>query len=177
MGIKSLDLTSNAAFEQFIKDTSYSTYKSGFLIYRWRMKLTSIKLESVIPGIGTITDLVMVERGTGGIGEKLKVVGTKGEYMITGQGQIRTMLADPTQTIVRADGSYLRNSTTLPSAFIHIDNLGSENGVTTFRIWGGGYGHGVGMSQNGAQGMAKAGKTYEEILHKFYTDVEIREVK
>lgn len=176
-GDQKLDLTSNAAFEQFIKDTSYSTYESGFSLYRWRMKLTSTKLESVIPGIGTITDLVMVERGTGGIGEKLKVVGTKGEYMITGQGQIRTMLADPTQTIVRADGSYLRNSTTLPSAFIHIDNLGSENGVTTFRIWGGGYGHGVGMSQNGAQGMAKAGKTYEEILHKFYTDVEIREVK
>lgn len=176
-GDQTLDLTSNEAFEKFIKDTSYSTYESGFSLYRWRMKLTSTKLESVIPEIGTITDLVMVERGTGGIGEKLKVVGTKGEYMITGQGQIRTMLADPEQTIVRADGSYLRDSTTLPSAFIHIDNLGSENGVTTFRIWGGGYGHGVGMSQNGAQGMAKAGKTYEEILHKFYTGVEIREVK
>ncbi len=36
-----------------------------------------------------------------------------------------------------------------------------------------GYGHGVGLSQNGANGMAKHGSTYEEILHHFYRDVEI----
>lgn len=176
-GDQTLDLTTNAAFEAFIKDTSYATYETGFALYRWRMKLTSTKLESVIPGIGTITDMVMIERGTGGIGSKLKVIGTQGEYIIQGQSQIRVLLGDPEQTIVRADGTYLRGSTTLPSAFIHIDNLGQENGVTTFRIWGGGYGHGVGLSQNGAQGMAKTGKTYTEILKKFYTGVEIQDVK
>jgi len=36
-----------------------------------------------------------------------------------------------------------------------------------------GYGHGVGMSQWGANGMAKAGKTYEEILKHYYTGVTI----
>lgn len=176
-GNQTLDLTNNATFETFIKDKSYATYETGFSLYRWRMKLTSTKLESVIPGIGTITDMKMIERGTGGIGKRLKVIGTAGEYVIEGQSQIRVLLGDPEQVIVRADESYLRGSTTLPSAFIHIDNLGQENGVTTFRIWGGGYGHGVGMSQNGAQGMAKAGMNYEEILKKFYTGVEIAEVK
>ena len=34
-----------------------------------------------------------------------------------------------------------------------------------------GYGHGVGLSQNGANGMAKHGSTYDEILHHYYTDV------
>jgi len=36
-----------------------------------------------------------------------------------------------------------------------------------------GDGHGVGMSQYGAQGMARAGKTYEEILTHYYTGVEL----
>lgn len=41
--------------------------------------------------------------------------------------------------------------------------------ITTY-----GYGHGVGMSQWGANGMAKNGSTYIEILKHYYTDVEIR---
>ena len=39
-----------------------------------------------------------------------------------------------------------------------------------------GYGHGVGMSQTGADSLAKQGKTYEEIIHHFYTDVEIKDI-
>jgi stage II sporulation protein D len=36
-----------------------------------------------------------------------------------------------------------------------------------------GYGHGVGMSQTGADAMAKQGSKYEEIIHHYYTGVEI----
>ena len=36
-----------------------------------------------------------------------------------------------------------------------------------------GYGHGVGMSQTGADSLAKEGKNYEDIIHHFYTNVEI----
>lgn len=36
-----------------------------------------------------------------------------------------------------------------------------------------GYGHGVGMSQYGANGMAKEGKSYKDIIHHYYQDVEI----
>ena len=39
-----------------------------------------------------------------------------------------------------------------------------------------GYGHGVGMSQTGADTMAKEGKNYEDIIHHFYTDVEIKDI-
>jgi stage II sporulation protein D len=39
-----------------------------------------------------------------------------------------------------------------------------------------GYGHGVGMSQYGANGMAKEGKTYKEIVQYYYQGVEISEV-
>ena len=40
-----------------------------------------------------------------------------------------------------------------------------------------GYGHGVGMSQTGADSLAKQGKNYEEIIKHFYTGVEITEIK
>lgn len=36
-----------------------------------------------------------------------------------------------------------------------------------------GYGHGVGMSQTGADSMAKAGSNYQDIIKHFYTGVEI----
>ena len=39
-----------------------------------------------------------------------------------------------------------------------------------------GYGHGVGMSQTGADSLAKQGKNYEEIIHHFYTGVEIQDI-
>ena len=41
----------------------------------------------------------------------------------------------------------------------------------TFSVTG--YGHGVGMSQYGANAMAKEGKTYEEILTWYYTGIEL----
>ena len=39
-----------------------------------------------------------------------------------------------------------------------------------------GYGHGVGMSQTGADSLAKQGKNYEEIIHHFYSNVEIKDI-
>lgn len=39
-----------------------------------------------------------------------------------------------------------------------------------------GYGHGVGMSQYGANGMAKEGASYKEILKHYYTGVEIKKI-
>lgn len=39
-----------------------------------------------------------------------------------------------------------------------------------------GYGHGVGMSQTGADALAKEGKNYEEIIKHFYVGVEIVDI-
>lgn len=49
----------------------------------------------------------------------------------------------------------------------------SDNIIITTR----GYGHGVGMSQYGAEGMARAGYKYDEILKYYYTDVKIEKIK
>ena len=51
-------------------------------------------------------------------------------------------------------------------------DIGEE--VITFAVTG--YGHGVGMSQTGADALAKSGSNYEEIIKHFYAEVEIKEV-
>lgn len=97
---------------------------------------------------------------------------------INGEGQVRAKLGNPYMKITKNDGNVMKDIESLPSAYIAIENEGvDDNNITTFHIYGGGYGHGVGMSQNGAQAMAAEGKTYEEILRFFYNGVEIREAE
>ena len=49
----------------------------------------------------------------------------------------------------------------------------AEATAETVRFHVTGYGHGVGMSQYGANTLASEGKTWQEILHWYYTDVTI----
>lgn len=48
-----------------------------------------------------------------------------------------------------------------------------EENITFYVL---GYGHGVGMSQTGADSMAKLGNDYEDIIKHYYTGVEIKNV-
>ena len=52
--------------------------------------------------------------------------------------------------------------------------ISKEEGKIKFTVIG--YGHGVGMSQTGADALAKQGKTAEDIIHHFYQDVEIKQI-
>lgn len=51
--------------------------------------------------------------------------------------------------------------------------LAAPPGEASFVVSGRGYGHGVGMSQFGAYGMAKAGRSYDEILRHYYAGIEL----
>ncbi len=68
-------------------------------------------------------------------------------------------------------GVEIRTLFGLRSANFKIEMKGKN---ITFEVTG--YGHGVGMSQTGADSLAKQGKNYEEIIHHFYTDVEIKDI-
>lgn len=52
-------------------------------------------------------------------------------------------------------------------------STGGETVWGNFTIYGEGFGHGVGMSQSGAKGMAKAGYNYKQILQHYYTGVTV----
>lgn len=172
------ELRDNESFEKFIRDKDEETYDSTFPMYRWETKITNRSLEEKITGIGEIQALAVTERGTGGIAKKLKVYGSEGETVISGESQIRSTLGSTELVYKKNDGKTLTGWSNLPSAYIAIDETArdEESGLRTFTIWGGGYGHGVGMSQNGAQQMAREGMDYEDILTFFYDGVEIREL-
>jgi len=71
---------------------------------------------------------------------------------------------------VRIRGIQLRAMFGLRSAAVSVEMTGDEVTFTTM-----GYGHGVGMSQFGANIMAQNGMTYREILRAYYTGIEFAE--
>ncbi|MCI9177160.1 MAG: stage II sporulation protein D [Clostridia bacterium] len=68
-------------------------------------------------------------------------------------------------------GVEMRNLFKLRSANFKIK---IEKEEITFEVTG--YGHGVGMSQTGADSLAKQGKTYEDIIYHYYTGVKIKDI-
>lgn len=68
-------------------------------------------------------------------------------------------------------GREVREALSLNSTNFKIEKEDDRVKITTI-----GYGHGVGMSQYGADGMAKKGYGYEEILKHYYTGVEVKKI-
>ena len=81
-------------------------------------------------------------------------------------------------SILSASGT-IKGSETTKEQFIVMgkDNLSNypkkAPASGTYYFAGMGYGHGVGMSQSGAKGMAKAGYTYKEIIEHYYTGAKV----
>lgn len=171
-----LSFASEEAFASFIKKKNFPAYDASYPLYRWNFKTNGTIIASHVGGVGKITGVSVTERGPGGVAMKLLVKGSEGETTISGQNAIRSALGDASLTLTLMDGKTSDGWSLLPSGFLAIEETGTdEQGVVQFRVYGGGYGHGVGMSQNGAQGMAKAGMGYEEILKYFYDGVTIEE--
>ncbi|MFR4578854.1 MAG: hypothetical protein ACLT76_03650 [Clostridium fessum] len=146
-------------------------------MYRWKTTITNKKLQQKVDTIGEIQGIFVTSRGTGGIAQTVQIVEAREQD--TGKVRVRSGVSSAPESLVykKNDGTELTGWSTLPSAFFSVDETArdEEKDIRTFTIWGGGYGHGVGMSQNGAQEMAREGKNYEEILMFFYDGVEIRD--
>lgn len=69
------------------------------------------------------------------------------------------------------DGSSLSVGDMLPSAYFYVQPV--KDGIVLF---GGGLGHGIGMSQYGADGMAGRGADMREILDFYYKDVSLEQL-
>lgn len=125
--------------------------------------------DGTLGGFGAIRGITVAERSGAGAILTLKIQYEKGTVLVRSEYNIRLVLGACTDYIVYADGSKSEQVTMLPSAYCAIVSAG--DGALT--LYGGGYGHGIGMSQNAANGMAKAGMDYEQILHYFYNDIMI----
>ncbi len=140
--------------------------------YKWKAEVPAQSMAESISrytgkDIGALHTLEVTGRGPGDVAVQITAAGEKGSVTVETENKIRTALAGDYE-IERQDGSRSKCSRLLPSAFITIEKSGN-----TFIISGGGFGHGIGMSQNGANEMAKQGKAYKEILGLFYQGVTI----
>ncbi len=138
-------------------------------------------VEKPIESIGEIKDINVISRGDGGIITAIEVVAADKTIKIMGEYNIRFILKptgceNDTIEITKIDGSVSKNYSLIPSAFFVFDKVfDKNNNLSTIKVYGGGNGHGVGMSQNGAEELAKNGVSYQEILKYFYTGVEIEQ--
>lgn len=163
------------AFAAFItrKENKSLEEKDGW--YRWNVTLPVQVLfgRAEEEKIGIIEEITVLSRSKGGAVEKIRITGTNGSMEIHGEYEIRSFLSVEGYPVQKNDGTVSKEMDLLPSACFTIIPQKEKEKVTAFTFYGGGYGHGVGMSQNGAQHLAEQGKTYPEILNYFYQNIEI----
>lgn len=128
------------------------------------------KSKKSLKGFGAVTGVEVQKRGSSGAIQTLKIDFENGTALVKNEYNIRKVLGIALQEITYQDGSKGDNLTVLPSAYC---TLSYDSDKKTASATGGGFGHGIGMSQYGANGMAQAGCTYEEILQFFYHDIDI----
>lgn len=177
--MEQLNLTNEEIFRKFILEEPYETYDSGEIWYRWDVTVPVEQIaENVnkIQNIGKVTDLEVTERNEGGVVQKVLISGTKGTLEIEYEHAIRTALNGQGQMISRSYGKDTEGGAMLPSGFFVVDPVKEDGKLKGFRFRGGGFGHGAGMSQNGANHMAQKGRSYIEILNLFYTGTELSQI-
>ncbi|WP_243356439.1 SpoIID/LytB domain-containing protein [Bacillus litorisediminis] len=137
-------------------------------------------------GIGEFVDMYVAKRGDGGNIMELVIEGTTGTYKIVKEYNIRFTIRPSNaftggENVVlhrAAAGSTdytgtLNNYTILPSAFFGFE-MDEEKGVT---FYGGGNGHGVGMSQYGAYYLGTTlNYEYDRILTSYYPNMSLTDL-
>lgn len=114
--------------------------------------------------INEIKDIVVKQRGVSGKVVDLDIITDKQTYHIYKELTVRRI--------------FQKNGVSLPSANIVFENLFDTNKkLNKIVIYGGGFGHGVGMSQYGAGFMATSlHKPFDKILKRYYTGITISTV-
>lgn len=201
-GEEKLDLTEEKTFKNFISKDRIDTFDNESPWYRWQVKISTKNLKKTIDAglkkryeanpsliltkqedgsyksvpvdtVGTVKKISVSKRCTGGIVTELTIKGSKNTVKVLTEYNIRTLLAPLYSTIIRQDNSRVESLSLLPSAFFYLEEQKEGKKVTGYRFIGGGYGHGVGMSQNGAKAMLDDGYSCEEVLKHYYTGVTI----
>jgi stage II sporulation protein D len=134
---------------------------------RWEVKIQRKKLESTIRSttgvdIGDLKDITVIGRGPSGKAKSVKLTGSKNSVTVNRELNIRKQLSKPP---LYSGNFYIEKENT------------AKNGLSEYFIFkGAGFGHGAGMCQIGACGMAAKGKNYSEILDFYFTGAKIAEI-
>lgn len=194
------DLSGEKAFSSFIRRAP-SSLDDDSSWYRWSASIPAEKLrasiEKNLPGrcaanrtqiqvrqtdgsfksqeiskIGKLKGITVKTRGKGGVVSMVEIEGSEDTIRVFTEYNIRVLLGGKDVSYLRNDKKKVNGLSLLPSGFFCVEKKGDS-----FQFYGGGYGHGVGMSQNGANTMAKQGKSYRDILTFYFpgTTVASRE--
>ncbi|MCD8365615.1 MAG: hypothetical protein LUC83_07375, partial [Clostridiales bacterium] len=185
------------AFDAFQRDQGVEAYDSASRYFRWEAQLDMDSAQEEIKqalteevkkgsgkvevksndgagltdasNLGDYVNMSVEERNSAGIVTDLSIVFANGYADICHENTIRKILGLAMAGLTDKNGDSVYTLDMLPSAAISLEGSGNK----TCQVYGGGLGHGIGMSQYGADGMAQAGMGYEEILELFFPGTEI----
>ena len=166
------ELPSVTALLDDLRTPTWTGAYGGFhSLHRWSYTWTMAQMSCVIGdfanrAVGNVTAINILSRSsTSGRVTQIQFVTDQGTFTESG-------------TAIRSAMQYINASgvpTMLNSTLFVIDRLTNASGqLTGYRVYGGGNGHGAGMAQTGAVGMARAGHTYQQILQKYYTGIALQ---
>ncbi len=198
-----LDLTDEKQFKMFIMN-NYDTFDREYSWYRWNVtvpletitqsvnekvaslyasgpeKVLTLEGENYvsreISSVGNVLSMETGTRGTGGVLNEIVIHGDEATVMIKTESFIRNIFNLSGIAIHKNDESIVDTFTSLPSAYFAIEEVREGETLTGYRMNGGGYGHGAGMSQNGANTMGNNGMGYQDILNFFYSNITIESI-
>jgi stage II sporulation protein D len=129
--------------------------------WRWTRRFTREELDAAFADleVGTVQKIVVEERGPGGRLRALRVEGSKQIARVLRELPVRKRLRNLRSGLFVVDEER--------------DDLGRLLAVV---LRGAGFGHGAGMCQQGAIGMAEAGAGYRDILRHYYAGAEVKQV-
>jgi len=133
--------------------------RSGRL-YKWQVRKTRRQLERTINrrlSIGTLKDLKVIKRGVSGRVVELELVGSSGSSRAIGFDVRRVLDLREILTVIEIQRA-------------------TDGSIEAVLFTGKGWGHGVGMCQVGAYGMALRGAGYRKILAHYYRGTEIEKI-
>lgn len=133
--------------------------------------------------MGRLQAMAVTRRGEGGVAMELLLTFEKGTVKVLTENAIRKVLSPTKLTIgepvylQRSGGDSLVGNVMLPSGYFAVKEMKNEKGeLTGIALYGGGSGHGVGLSQYGAKALAAEGKTAEEIIAYYFPGTTVERV-
>lgn len=127
-------------------------------------------VQQQIDSIGKLKRIKIKTRKSGGVVYMVVIVGTDATVKVYSEYNIRMLVFNENAIVRKNDGNNVSGMSMLPSGFFVMNKSGNA-----YEIEGGGFGHGTGMSQTGANELAQAGKSCEDILKYYFDGVEVKE--
>ena len=137
----------------------------------WKVDIPWEKLadSTALYNKGKLQGLLVTKKSESGAVTGLTVNTDLGSFLVEGEYDVRSFLTPAGCQIIQHDGSITAGGNLLPSAYFTME----QKAGSAVYIRGKGYGHGVGMSQSGADQMAAEGYTWREILEYFFNEIQI----